>query len=394
MEAILLQQQLQQQRTTTNHQRDANNEADDNNHEAVQQMTNALHNLYLSLHTLQQYLQEDGSSIIAVSLPQQKPNDYLVNENDDIVTIEWLIELCSTIPSSYLEPIQIVRAIVDAASLPTETQQQAAIFDVLGESDEAMHVLFEIASKLSSIQQYIHPNDIDQYMESTKTAQYDDHLPYESNMVDLEEERRQLLLQEAMDAAQIAAIAQAQVDGDNPNRRGGSNSNSSGTHTVVRTSDKQAIKFAEKAKKRAAQALQRAKDAGVTILDESDLLTVNMKEHTLGDGGLVNRTEDEIWALQQSLLPEGTREYYDHRGLPKDAIREEIGDMERVIIPAKLRDETTLPQKLPISNIMDPLLAQAFDGTTSLNPMQSSTFEIAFHARDNMMVCAPVCTPK
>ena len=314
------------------------------------------------------------------------------DDDGNAITIEDLMDLCSSMQSStYLQPIQVVRAIVDAAALSNEAQQQAALFDIFGsESDEAMQLLMEIGPKLSSIQEHIHPEDVDQYVARTKNDQYynDSDIGNYYNeeattYVDVDEERRQLLLQEAMDAAQVAAVAQAQVD-----HGGGSGG---GTHTVVRTSDKQALKFAEKAKKRAAAALQRAKDAGVMILNESDLLNVNQQGHTLGTGGLINRSEDEIWKLQQSLLPEGTREYYDHRGLPKDAIREKIGsDMERVILPAKIRDATTLPPRLQISNIMDPLLGQAFDGTKSLNPMQSTTFPIAFHARDNMMICAPV----
>ena len=369
----------------------------------------ALQNLCSALRELQQHLlqysdddgDEENKALIlpdtrsdtnyatVAAVPSKNQNDFVDERN--AITMEELIGLCSKVQAStYLEPIQLVRAIVDAAALPNEAQQQAALFDVFGsESDEAMQVLIDVGSKLSYIQQHIHASDIDRYISITKTDSNfgDTDIPSyngESAYVDIEEERRQLLLQEAMDAAQMAAIAQAQV------ANGGTNS---GTHTVVRTSDKQALKLAEKAKKRAAVALQRAKDAGVMILNEEDLLNVNVQGHTLGTGGLINRTEDEIWKLQQSLLPEGTREYYDHRGLPKDAIREKIGnDMERVIIPAKLRDETKLPQRLQILDIMDPILGQAFEGTKSLNPMQSTTFPIAFHARDNMMICAPVCS--
>jgi hypothetical protein len=392
------------------------------NLEEAAHVDSALQNLFFAIRELQQHFlsysddddeekQDDEFSIMlpnghtdatlstAMAVASTNPNDDFGDRDDTIgstVTIEELMSICSNIQAStYLQPIQLVRAIVDASSLPNEAQQQAALFDIFGgETDEAMDVLIKVGSKLSEIQQNIHPTDINQYVARTKADNnYNNYHYYDSQetpnyneepltYVDIEEERRQLLLQEAMDAAQVAAIAQAQVD------NGGSGS--SGTHSVVRTSDKQALKFAEKAKKRAAVALQRAKDAGVMLV-ESDLLNVNIQEHSLGTGGLINRSEEEIWTLQQSLLPEGTREYYDHRGLPKDAIREKVGsDMERVIIPAKLRDATTLPQRLKISNIMDPVLGQAFEGTESLNPMQSTTFPIAFHARDNMMICAPV----
>ena len=384
------------------------------------QVNSALQNLCVALRELQQHLlsycdvddeEEQKDDEFAIMLPNghtdatfttttaavsTNSNNDEIDYGEDVnaITIEALMAICSNIQAStYLQPIQLVRAIVDASSLPNEAQQQAALFDIFGsETDEAMEVLIQVGSKLSEIQQHIHPIDIDQYVARTKADNnfyhdYDSHdisnyKGESTTYVDLEEERRQLLLQEAMDAAQVAAIAQAQI--------GNGGSGNTGTHTVVRTSDKQALKVAEKAKKRAAAALQRAKDAGV-MLNESDLLHVNVQEHNLGTGGLINRSDEDIWTLQQSLLPEGTREYYDHRGLPKDAIREKIGsDIERVIIPAKLRDATTLPQRLKISNIMNPELGQAFDGTESLNPMQSTTFPIAFHARDNMMICAPV----
>ena len=418
METILRQRQQMadtQSRETTVSYRPSSVTTENSKLEETKPVDSALQNLFFALRELQQHLlscsddddEEKQDDDLAIMLPNgntdatfttemaaasTNPND----ENDDgddsnAITIEELMDICSTIQAStYLQPIQLVRAIVDASSLPNEAHQQAALFDIFGgETDEAMELLIKVGSKLSDIQQNIHPADIDQYITRTKADNnyYDDsHVTPNYNeesltYVDIEEERRQLLLHEAMDAAQVAAMAQAQID------NGGSSS--TGTHTVVRTSDKQALKFAEKAKKRAAVALQRAKDAGV-MLNESDLLNVNIHEHTLGTGGLINRSEEEIWTLQQSLLPEGTREYYDHRGLPKDAIREKIGDIERVIIPAKLRDPTTLPQRLKISDIMDPVLGQAFDGTAALNPMQSTTFPIAFHARDNMMICAPV----
>jgi hypothetical protein len=216
-------------------------------------------------------------------------------------------------------------------------------------------------------------------------------------LIDIEEERRQFLLREAMDAAQVAAVAQAEVDAvlGVVDRSGvGAPHAAVSTHTIVRSSERQLIKLAEKAAKRAAVALQRAKDAGA-IVDEANLLSLDATATSLGPGGLRHRTHDEIGYLQQSLLPDGSRQYYDQRGLPKGAIREEIGDMERVVIPAAKLDDLHLPPRLRIRDVItDPTIARAFDGTDSLNPMQSSTFQVAYHTRDNMMVCAPVrCCP-
>lgn len=110
----------------------------------------------------------------------------------------------------------------------------------------------------------------------------------------------------------MAAIAQAEADAAQ------SNSSATGTHTVTRASDKQAIKWAAKAQKRAAVALRRAVDAGA-IINEQDLLQIDSSGP--GTGGFMGQTSQEmIYALQSSLLPEGSKQYYDKRGLPRDTI--------------------------------------------------------------------------
>jgi hypothetical protein len=289
-----------------------------------------------------------------------------------------------------LEPWQLARAIVEASQLDSEQQQEAALFDVLGASESAMAVLMQLAPKLSEIRQRIHLNDL-----TPETHHGNVSMGAASSssttLIDIEEERRQFLLREAMDAAQVAAVAQAEVDAVLGVSVGIGATSTASTHTIVRSSERQLIKLAEKAAKRAAVALQRAKDAGA-ILDEANLLSLDAAATSLGPGGLLHRTHDEIGYLQQSLLPDGSRQYYDQRGLPKGAIREEIGDMERVVIPAATLDDLHLPPRLRIREVItDPTIARAFDGTDSLNPMQSSTFRVAYHTRDNMMVCAPVC---
>lgn len=105
----------------------------------------------------------------------------------------------------------------------------------------------------------------------------------------------------------------------------------------------------------------------------------------------MGQSQEEIWALQQSLLPEGSRQHYDMQGLPSGEEQEygEEYSYEKVTIPAPRRDEAQLHERLRISEIMDSACAQALAGTLSLNPMQSSVFDVAFHIRDNMLVCAP-----
>jgi hypothetical protein len=110
---------------------------------------------------------------------------------------------------------------------------------------------------------------------------------------------------------------------------------------------------------------------------------------------MMNRTPEEVAALQSALLPEGSRQYYADTGLPRGTVYSTDPDgTERVIIPPAARDESKLPQRLAIRDILDPDIARAFAGTTSLNPMQSAVFETAFHSRDNVLVCGTFRFPR
>ena len=305
-------------------------------------------------------------------------------------TIHWLLDLCATIPSEFLEASHLTRAIWEAAQRTGEAAQQAALFDVLGSSEPAMQVLLQVAPRLEDIQQ-IPLSELLFVLDKTKQQQSP---PPESTetLVDWEEERRQLLLHEALDAAQVAAIAKAEWEAiQQPYSTG----IATATHTLVRKSEREAHKMAEKAAKRAAQALQRARDAGVMV-DDEEFLRVGMGQTdpstavlSFGAGGLVNRSKEELLALRASLLPEGSKQYYDHRGLPLNSIHETFPNFERVTIPAPVRDATHLPVRLKIADILDPIAAKVFEGTVSLNPMQSTVFEMAYHNRDNLLICAP-----
>lgn len=187
------------------------------------------------------------------------------------------------------------------------------------------------------------------------------------------------MLHEARDAAQVAAILKAEAESIGPT--------SGGTHSVSRTSDIQAQKEAKKAAKRAETAMQAARNAGA-IVDSDEFISI-AQQAALGSGGLMGQSQEEIWALQHSLAPEGSRQYYEKKGLPSGTETEYGEGYEKVTIPAPIRDESILPTRLQISDIMDSTCAQAFKGTASLNPMQSHVFDTAFHKRDNMLVCAP-----
>lgn len=286
------------------------------------------------------------------------------------VTAEWLLSVCQQ-ADSVLGAELLAQSIYQVAEGQLdENQQQAALFELLGASESAMAVLMEVTPHLAEIRR-LRPENL----AFSSTANVDGDV-----FVDLEEERRQLLLQEAMDTAQVAAVAKAEVEALEEAMGGA-------THTIQRSSHQEAQKRAQKAAERAAKALKRAKDAGA-IVDESDLLSVDRT--SLGAGGLMNRTHEELVAVQQALLPEGSRMHYDNRGLPNGTIRETDADgTQRAIIPAARRDESNLHPRLLISDVLDVDSAKAFAGTSSLNHMQSKVFEVAFHKRDNMLVCAP-----
>ena len=302
--------------------------------------------------------------------------DVVKEDKRNLVDAKWLLELCKQVPSE-LGPERLARTVWEVSKLRDEGQQQEALFEALGASDEAMSVLFEVAPKLAQIQR-INPSDLGGYGgEQVSLAT--------STLIDPAEENRRKLRQEAIDAAQVAAIAKAEVESlSNPLMMGGA------THTITRSSDVKAKKAAEKAAKRAAQAFQRAKAAGA-IIDESDLLSVDNSNNVLGEGGLIGRSTEELQALQQSLLPEGSRQYYNAEGLPHGTVREyndEIG-YESVAIPPPKVDKSLLHPRLNIRDILDPACAMAFAGTNSLNPMQSAVFDTAFNRRENLLVCAP-----
>ena len=296
------------------------------------------------------------------------------------INADWLLAVCSQVPS-VLGPERIAQAVIDASHLPAEAQQQAALFDALGESEQAMEVLFELASHLDEIRS-IPASAIPSGSDAPQTTANDHSYDV---VMDPDEQRRQQLRQQALDAAQIAAITKAEAASWAPSPAAGG-----ATHTVTRASAVQAHKTAQKAQKKAAQALKKAREAGA-IVDESDLMTMDHESNQQPDGvgGLMGMSQDQVWEMQQSLLPEGSRQYYDHQGLPTGTTREHEGNLERVIIPPAHRDEATLHPRLTIREAMDATEAVAFSGTNSLNPMQSTVYEVAFHTRLNMLVCAP-----
>jgi len=338
----------------------------------VKQISTALQALAVALSNVQPLLkrssQESHSAAAAVSSTHQQ-------DSSDNVSASWLLRILSNVPSDLGTEYMAQQVLETSRASSDLAAHQDALFNILGFSEQAMTTLEIILPRMAEIATRV------QVSQLVEGGNNDANTSMETT-VDLDAERRHYLLQEAREAAEIASLAQAEAVAIT----GGGGGNGS-THTVMFASHKHAVKQAEKAQKRADQALQRAKDAGA-IVDGEDLLKVDTSVQ-FGQGGLIGRSHDELAAIQQALLPEGARHYYDHRGLPTGTIHETEDDYEKVTIPPLKRDESELHPRLKIADILGPLEQKAFAGTTSLNPMQSTVFDVAFHHRDNMMVCAP-----
>ena len=298
------------------------------------------------------------------------------------INAKWLLGICSKIPSE-LGSEYLARSVWEASKLSDEGQQQEALFTALGASEEAMNILFEIAPQLPLIGKNIRLSELGEGGNQQPSAAAAFAASAAPTYMDEDELNRQRLRQEAMDAAQVAYLARAEADAlVGPSRAGM-------THTILRTSEKEAQKAAKKAEKRAQQTMQRAKAAGA-IIDESELLQMDPSASMMGHGGLIGRSADELMALQQSLQPEGTRVYQQEKGLPSGTISEDYEEYEKVIIPVPHLDKAKLHERLRISDVIpDADCARAFAGTASLNPMQSTVYDTAFNKRYNMLVCAP-----
>lgn len=305
------------------------------------------------------------------------------DDGSDTIDARWLLRTLRPVPSD-LGTAQIARLVVEASTLGDSQQQEEALFSALGASEEAMAALFQIFPHMGEIRHNVTLRDLGVHEDgggATTSA------TRTTTTVDPAEAERQRLRNEAWNAAQVAAIAQAEVDAAM-----GPSGGAGATHTITRSSEMQLQKAARKAQKRAAQTLERAKAAGA-ILDGSDLMAMQdaASGAMMGQGGLVGRSHDELLALQASLMPEGSRKHYNDQGLPTGTERfdDEVIGYERVTIPPPHLDPSRLHARLQIEDILDPECARAFAGTTSLNPMQSTVFDTAFHRRENMLVCAP-----
>jgi hypothetical protein len=371
--------------TMTTKTKTKKNTNDDNISVALEQLIRALRDVLPSLEG------NDGET--KTSDEEYDNNDNNSNNNNGI-DAQWLIQLLRPVATDEEHLSLMVRLVWEAATQSKDQQQQEeALFAALGASDEAMTALFTIVPNAIEIRNNI---TIDSLREAgvvtddnnTNSSNNNNYSTYE-DPVEIE---RQRLRQDAYEAAQIAAIAQVEADAVT-----GVGTSAHATHSVTRSSEQALIKAARKAQKRANQTFQKAKAAGA-VIDENDLYHyggTGSDGLTMGDGGLMNRSEDDLRAMQASLAPEGSRILSNEPTLPSGTIREDndVIGYEKVTIPAPRLDPDSLHERLRLDDIFvnenEIDCARAFKGTDSLNPMQSAVFETAFRRRENLLVCAP-----
>jgi activating signal cointegrator complex subunit 3 len=108
-----------------------------------------------------------------------------------------------------------------------------------------------------------------------------------------------------------------------------------------------------------------------------------------GEGGgssIHTIASPDSWLLD--LAPNGTKEYYEKRGLPIGTQRTYGQGYEEVFIPAPIKVTMSSDHLIPISTLEE-WARPAFEGTQQLNHIQSKVFHIAYKTSENMLICAP-----
>jgi activating signal cointegrator complex subunit 3 len=110
------------------------------------------------------------------------------------------------------------------------------------------------------------------------------------------------------------------------------------------------------------------------------------QERMLGLQGGSSVASPDSWLL--NLAENGTREYYEKRGLPAGTRRTNGQGYEEVFIPAPTKVQMSTDDLIPIS-ALEEWAQRAFVGTKRLNHIQTRVFDVAYNTSENMLICAP-----
>jgi len=302
---------------------------------------------------------------------------------------------------------------------------QAALFDILGESEYATNLLFQL---VPLYQQFVHynimPEDIYSYM-STRNNNYGSNSRSQQPSLFETDPQTQHTLDslrfEALEKAQQAAIIKAQLEQiQDPTSassswiqgtRSGIIETNKTTHTLQKkTREKVLFKEYKKVSKEAAHALHVARQHGAILDNDPILRAISTAQGEASMQQIEDEDQKELWRnetkglghvfaqnklsdLTSQLLPENSRVYYAPKSLPTGTTRDMNEGYEIVTIPppsSSVYAATSIQYpRLVIADHMNSIECQAFEGTSTLNPMQSAVFSTAFHTRENMLICAP-----
>ena len=320
----------------------------------------------------------------------------------------WLYTTCARIPSP-LPPLQLTQAVLSAIVENGGANIESSLFELIGEGESSVDALFEIVAKVEEIREFsITAADLlnaaaryEGTMSSlaTTTTTTNNALDRLSRLRADAYEASNLVYDLRSEMRMLSSSSSTKSSGDIGGVKG-----AIATHSVARTSDKDAEKSIKRAIKSALLVINEARDAG-SLTEDDELRLRNIQDGTVSNNGsmftrrdeeaelyrcsrgLNGMTASEMIVMRRNLLPEGTL-----RGLPQGTVREmKEGIYEKVIIPPPFLDKSTLPNRINLDEVLgrDTDERSAFEGTKSLNPMQSVVFQAAYKTRENLLICAP-----
>jgi hypothetical protein len=264
-----------------------------------------------------------------------------------------------------------------------EAELQAALFELIGTDHmELLHVLVQNASGIATC---IRREDLQRLLAAENSNTSNTTTKVQGN---IQQQHAHKLREEALEALNIAAIAKAEAESATIKSTTAISGSNSITHSVTRASEKILLKEAKRATKIAAAAVARANEAGITVGEEHLLSSLDISslrdeaDNFQKKKGLAGMTEESLQLMKVNLLPEGSKQYYESRGLPLETKREYGDGYEKVVIPPRTMDKSKRHARVKISDVMSTVESTAFAGTEYLNPMQSVVFESAFLSQE------------
>ena len=338
------------------------------------------------------------------------------SSKDDIAL--WLYTTCARVPSP-LPPLQLAQAVLSSIVESGGANIESSLFELIGEGESSVEALFEIVAKVEEIRAF---SIIDADLWNA-AARYEGTMSSQATTTTTTTtnnalDRLSRLRADAYEASNLVYDLRSEMrmlsSSSSTKSNGGDIGGVKGaiaTHSVARTSDKDAEKSIKRAIKSALLVINEARDAG-SLTEDDELRLRNIQDGTDSNNGsmftirdeeaelyrrsrgLDGMTASEMNDMRQKLLPEGTRVFDDGtlRGLPLGTVREmKEGLYEKVIIPPPFLDKSTLPNRINLDEVLgrDTDERSAFEGTKSLNPMQSVVFHAAYNTRENLLICAP-----